>query len=135
MSKNQFLKYYVNQAGNGLSSFQGIRFQRGRGVFGTILDSAIFPLLKYLAPKVMQTGLEITDDIIDGQPIVDSIKKRGKNQLRNIAGDIEKRASTYSQTGKGNRRNKLFNRKVKKSRKSRNKKSKKKTNDNSSLFI
>ena len=36
MSTMNYASYYVNQAGNGISGFEGVRFQKGAGFFGLI---------------------------------------------------------------------------------------------------
>jgi hypothetical protein len=100
-----YANYYVNQAGNGISGFEGVRFQKGAGFFG-LIKSAFLPILKYLGPKLLSTGSAIANDIIAGENFKDSFKNQGKKQAQMIAGDISERAQRFAQTGKGRRKRK-----------------------------
>ena len=121
-SGNPYLNYYVNQAGNGISGFEGIRYQRGGGFFGNILKSAALPLLKYLGKQVFSTGIDVAKGVMDGEPIKEAFKSRAKTKLRDVAGDAIKRAEVFRQTGRGRRkirrRGSKKNRKLKKAPKS-----------------
>lgn len=116
MSAAQLTKYYVNQAGSGLSTFQGRRFQHGSG-FLSFLKSAGLPLLKYLGKQALSATHNILGDVIDGDPVKQAFKERSKDKLREIAGDISKRTGSFEQTGRG------YNKK----RKSKSKANKKKS--------
>ena len=111
---NPYLNYYANQAGNGISGFEGIRYQRGNGFFGNILKSAALPLLKYLGKQVLSTGIDVAKDVRDGEPIKEAFKSRAKAKLRDVAGDALKRAEVYRQTGRGRRIRKRGSKKNKK---------------------
>lgn len=100
---NPYTNYYVNQAGNGISGFEGIRYQRGNGFFGNILKSAALPLLKYLGRQVLSTGVDVAKDVMDGEPIKEAFKARSKAKLRDVATDAINRADAYRQTGRGRR--------------------------------
>ena len=104
MQGNPYITYYSNQAGSGISGFQGVRFQRGAGFFGNVFKSAILPLLKYFGRQALSTGTEIATDALDGENVLESMKKRGKQAAKNIAMDASDRAQRFVQTGKGRKR-------------------------------
>lgn len=114
MSSNPYTNYYVNQAGSGISGFQGVRFQRGQGFFGNIFKSAILPLLKYLGPKILNTGASIASDAIEGENVMSSLKKRGKAAAMQMSGDVANRALKFAQTGKGRKRRRKTNKIIRK---------------------
>lgn len=103
MSTSQLTKYYVNQAGSGLSSFEGVKFQHGKGII-SLLKSAGLPLLKYLTQHAFQTTANAVGDVLKGEPIKEAFKARSKGQLREIAGDLSERAKLFEQTGRGRKR-------------------------------
>ena len=104
---NYYAPYYTNQAGSGAGSFEGIRIQRGRGFFGTLLRSAAMPVLKYMGKALFKTGTDIASDVMSGQRFNDAFKARGKARLKEIAGDAASRALEFQQTGRGVRIKKL----------------------------
>ena len=104
MPSNPYINYYTNQAGSGISGFQGARFQKGHGFFGNVFKGAILPLLKYLGPKAVGLGAEVAKDALSGENVLESIKSRGKRTARNIASDLSDRAEKFAQTGRGRKR-------------------------------
>src|SRR5882757_118088 len=100
--------YYYDQAGSGVGGFAGARYQRGNG-----WGNFFMPLLKYLGPKILNTGASIASDAIAGENILDSLKTRGKKFSRDVAHDAAERAERYAQTGKGRRRTKRRKRNTK----------------------
>jgi len=127
---NPYIKYYINQAGSGLSVYQGSRNQKGHGFFRSAFNF-IKPGLKYLGKQLLGTTLDISDDFLNkGEDIRGSIKKRLKSSVKKIGRDILNKGSEYLQEGSGQmvikrryKRRKLFkpNIKIKKNikRKSR----------------
>src|SRR5258706_16411043 len=101
MTSNPYTNYYINQAGTGISGYDGIRFQRGNGFFGTIFKNAILPILKFLGKKVAATGVQVASDALSGENVMSSIKTRGKQTLQDIAETAGERALRFAQTGKG----------------------------------
>ena len=101
-SLNPYTSYYVNQAGTGLGSFEGLRYQRGRGFIGSVLKNAALPLLKYLGRQILSTGVGVASDVLDrGEPLKEAIKSRAKNKLKEVVGDAGRRATVFEQTGRG----------------------------------
>ena len=121
---NPYIQYYANQAGNGLGSFEGIRYQRGKGFFGSMLKNVGIPLLKYLGKQVLRTGVDVAGDVISGEPIKEALKTRSKTKIQEIAGDAAKRAEVFALTGRGRKLKKK--RSLKKVKKLKNKTPKKK---------
>ncbi len=117
MSTNPYISYYINQAGSGISGYDGTRFQRGNGFFGSIFKNAILPVLKYLGKKAAATGAQVATDTLSGDNIFNSIKSRGKRTFQDIAEDAGNRAIQFAQTGKGKKRRRKANSKRKLSKK------------------
>jgi len=111
---NPYLAYYANQAGSGLAGFQGVRYQRGHGFFSSIFQNVLRPLAKYLGKKALSTGVEIGSDILKGEDIKESAKKRLKTTGKSIVNDAIERAKNFAQTGSGGKRRRK--RKYKKSK-------------------
>ena len=104
MTTNSFENYYVNQAGSGIAGFSGVKYQRGHGFFGKIFSGAVLPILKYLGKKALNTGVGIGSDIIQGENLKQSMKKRIKKTGFDIADDAYNKLQNYKQKGSGKRR-------------------------------
>ena len=100
------IDYYKNQAGTGLSSFQGYKFQRGNGFFGDLFSNVLKPLGKYFTKQALTTGVNIGSDLLSGESINNSFKKRSNEVGKRILGDAIGRAQKFAQTGKGSKRKK-----------------------------
>ncbi|RWS08782.1 uncharacterized protein B4U79_15200, partial [Dinothrombium tinctorium] len=103
---NPYTQYYVNQAGNGISGFQGQRFQRGHGFFGRIFSGAILPALKFLGKHALSAGINVAQDSLHGAKFKDSLKNRVREAGFNAADQALERAKMYAQTGRGLKRKK-----------------------------
>ena len=88
--------YYVTQVGGGLPVFVGARVQRGHGLgslFGGLIRSAM-PLIKRgalaLGKGALKTGLGVAGDVLSGQSIKSSAKRRlketGKDMVSKMPG-------------------------------------------------
>ena len=100
---------YTNQAGTGISMipFQGYKYQRGHGFFSSIwkfINPLIKPLGKYLGKQALSTGMAIGTDVLKGENIKASAKKRLKETRSQVLNDAIDRAKLFAQTGKGRRR-------------------------------
>ena len=83
-------QYYVNQAkqkGGSLPAFYGARFQRGYGL-GSILRGLFrwaVPHLqqgaKVIGKKALQTGVNVVEDVLDGDNIKTAVHKLTKQAL------------------------------------------------------
>jgi hypothetical protein len=108
-----FTDYYVNQAGSGLSGFEGVRYQRGHGFFGRFFKSAIIPMLKFLGKRALSTGADLATDVLEGKPIKESAKARGIEAMKGVTSAGIKRAREFVQTGKGRKRRRRVVKKTK----------------------
>ncbi|GFY77595.1 uncharacterized protein F54H12.2 [Trichonephila inaurata madagascariensis] len=94
----QYEDYYVNQAGNGLSYYQGQSFQKGYGIGGWFkrLFRTALPFLtrgaKSVGKEVLKTGTQIANDLLEGQNLEDAAKHRVKETGRKLAREAIKRA-------------------------------------------
>ena len=98
---NSYINYYLNQAGSGLSTFEGVRYQRGNGFFGRLLSGAILPALRFLGRKALSTGVNVGMDVLDGRNFKQSLKQHSKKAARDTANSALLRAQRFVQTGRG----------------------------------
>lgn len=115
---NPYTEYYINQAGSGLTFFEGRPYQRGHGFFGDLWSHILKPLGKYIGKKAISTGTKIGTDLMSGQDPMVAIKSNLKEAGQDMFEDGVKRTRKFVQTGKGRRRRK---RAIKKRRKSKRK--------------
>jgi hypothetical protein len=104
MEQNLFVTYYRNQAGTGISGFQGVRYQRGHGFISNLWLGTLSPLLKYLGKKAVGVGGNMYDDFRKGEDIKESAKKRLRGAAAELTQDAIERIGRFAQTGKGRRR-------------------------------
>src|SRR5258706_7950501 len=102
-------EYYFKQAGNGITGYSGLRYQRGNGFFGRFISGGVLPFLKsvlpYIGKNVFATGANIAEDMINGENFKSSAKKQLKSTARGMAKDaISKVKSELSQAGRGIKR-------------------------------
>jgi hypothetical protein len=119
----EFTSYYVNQAGTGITGYSGIRYQKGHGFFGKIFSTAVLPILKYLGKKALSTGVSIGADVLQGENLKKTMKKRLKSTGLDIAEDALEKLRNYKQTGSGKRRRTSYKGKALKTRKRKRKSS------------
>ena len=112
---NPFVDYYTNQAGSGLTSFQGYRYQRGHGFFGSLFQNILKPLGLYLGKQALSTGVNIGKDVLGGENLKNSLKKNAKQAVSTILKDGSERL----QRGSGNRKCKSVKPKKKVKRKNK----------------
>ena len=103
-------EYYLNQAkqkGGNLPAFRGSRFQQGYGL-GSIFKGLFrwaMPHLqqgaKVLGTKALQTGVQVAQDVLDGDDVKTAVSKRTKQAL----GDMTSQNSSQSGSGRKEKRN------------------------------
>lgn len=90
------------QTGKGMIAFKGVRYQRGNGIFSSLMKNAVFPLLRYIGVNGFAKMGEFAKEAIENPSELKSIAKR---KLKEVAGkaidDGAKRAKKFVQTGKG----------------------------------
>ena len=83
--------YYVSQVGTGLTPFEGMRFQRGHGLFSNFIKGKILPMLKsvlpYLGRTAMSAGVDLARNIGEGENFKSAAKKVLKKKAFDIADD------------------------------------------------
>lgn len=105
MASNPYNSYYQEQAGTGIAGFQGIKYQKGKGFpFRNILSRVLYPLMRYLGKKGLETAVTTGTDILAGQSPKEAIKSHLKSAAKGVAGDAIARGQTFLQTGKGRKR-------------------------------
>lgn len=109
-------EYYSDQAGSGISYFQGDRFQRGNGFFGNFFKGSIMPLLKKVMPYLGRQALDAGVDLAAGLKSGESFKEAAKGSLKRRAGAISADAlkKVRDQVGQGvrQRKRRVIKRKV-----------------------
>ena len=81
-SRDLYEDYYVRQNGGEIPVFAGRRFQRGHGI-GSVLDGffrrLVLPFFKTHGKRMLtnaiKTGMEVADDVLEGQSLKESAKK------------------------------------------------------------
>ena len=117
-------QYYSNQAGSGIAGFQGIRYQRGHGFFGTAFKF-LAPILKFLERHALRTGVNLGGDLLanDERPFKEIAKRRLVEGGKDAFAEAMDKGKLWAtrQTGSGR---KIFKRKRPKKRKRTQKKTK-----------
>ena len=96
------------QCGNGLVGFEGVRYQKGFGLFGNIFRWAL-PYLKqfgtYVGKKLFHFGTDVVKDVaLDGKSIKESAKQRFKEGKDQMLEDGMAKLKNIVQGGRGRRR-------------------------------
>lgn len=102
--RKRYTDYYMYQAGSGLEGFAGYKYQRGHGFFGNIFRNILKPLGIYLGKQALSTGIDVGKDLLQGENIKESLKKRGKQTAKRVLDDSYERATDMFQKGQGKQR-------------------------------
>ena len=111
-SRSMYEDYYMKQSGDGMPIFIGSRGQKGSGI-GSVLSglfrSALPVLKKGLATfgkHALKTGTQILSDVVDGQPIGESAKKRIREGIKDFISSrqVISPEEVGEQTGNGRKR-------------------------------
>ncbi|GFT24419.1 uncharacterized protein F54H12.2 [Trichonephila clavipes] len=104
----QYEDYFVDQAGNELSYYQGQSFQKGYGIEGWF--KRLFPFLsrgaKSVGKEVLRTGAQIANDLLEGRNLKESAEEREKETGRILAKKAIKKADDMLGKGKAYKRKK-----------------------------
>lgn len=93
------------QRGGAIRGFAGPEYQiGGKWNFGQFLWRHAKPLLSYLGKKALSTGVGIGQDVLEGQNVGESAKKRITSAGKDVAVDALDRVKEKIQAGKGRRR-------------------------------
>jgi len=122
-SRQMYEDYYTGQVGGSMPVFRGARYQRGHGlgnVIGGLFRRVVLPFLrtstKGLVPflkknkktfirNALRTGMEVADDVLEGESLKSSMKKRIPKGIKRTADDVD------WQTGSGFRKRRRRKRK------------------------
>ena len=113
-SRDLYETYYLNQSGSGLPIFVGYRGQKGYGL-GSMLGGLVrkaMPVLqrglKSFGKQALKTGLEIVNDVVEGQSPKEAAKRRlGQGIKQGVKRGIKhvaREARVSPQFGRGRRR-------------------------------
>lgn len=141
---NVYTNYYLNQAGGGFNTYQGVIYQRGRGGIGSFLSGlfrAVLPMIKkggeQIAKEVVRSSYNIVQDMDGETDFKTALKRRGLEGLQNLQTRAleamqgsgykrtrKRRAAAHSKARRQSKRTKITRRKT--VRKAKNKKTTKK---------
>lgn len=100
-----FNDYYANQAGTGIATYSGFRYQKGHGFFGRMIKGSILPLIKkvlpYLKDQLLDTGKEFGRNIMTSDDFKTAAKKTAKRKLGDVATDALLKVKSMTQDGSG----------------------------------
>ena len=121
-SKDQYESYYLNQSGGGqIPIFVGGRGQKGHGL-GSLLSGlfrSAFPMIKRgltsFGKLALKTGLEVVNDVVDGQSTKESAMQRLPQGIKRFA----QSENFINQSGSGVRRKRRRKASTKKSKSKR----------------
>ena len=88
--KNQYMDYYMNQAGGHMPAFVGARYQKGHGLGNMLrtLTRFALPLIKkgaaLFGKQALKTSMDVAGDVIAGQNIKTAAKQRVSQGLKNL---------------------------------------------------
>jgi len=113
---NSFQTYYSNQAGNGIAGFSGVRYQKGYGFFGRLLNSAVIPFIKFLGKNALSAGMNVANDLMETNDFsMKNIKDVGKQRLGEQAKTMVKDGANKILYGDGVKRRRHRRKKQQKS--------------------
>lgn len=108
----RFEDHYATQTGNGLPYYQGVSFQKGYGLgswFRRIFRTALPFLVKggqSVGKEVLRTGTRVMSDVLAGENVKESTKKRTKEAGKNIARKAVDKLQSMVGNGKYKRKRK-----------------------------
>lgn len=114
--------YYLNQAGSGMGSFSGVRYQRGDGFFGRFISGTVLPIIKKVLPFLGKTALEsgvgVMNDWSKGEELGKSLKRHFSEGANKVADAAEEKVKQLTGSGKRKRgKSVTVKRKIKKKKK------------------
>lgn len=100
---NPYETYYLNQAGSGMATYTGVRYQKRNGFFGRLISGFAMPLLKYFGKRGLEAAGNVVSEIKQNpdMKMKDILKSTAKRSLSQITDDGASRAKKFILTGKG----------------------------------
>ena len=100
-------RYYLEQAGSGISKFRGGQRGNGLGGFFSSLIRGAVPLIKaglgIAAPRALDVGKKVIVDSLRGKNIRDSVKRRVMEGGEGVKKDIFMRVLGNAKRRRGNK--------------------------------
>lgn len=118
-ARSRTLPIYT-QYGGTMNVFRGRRLQKGHGIGGVLrgLFRSAMPLIKKgvksLGKVALETGVQVANDVMAGEKLKSSLKKRSKQAGRTL---INRATNVIGQQGGGRKRKNKQTRKRKQSKK------------------
>ena len=104
-------EYYVQQSGTGMSAYSGVRYQRGYGFMGRLWKGAFLPVIKkvlpFLGKTALTTGIDIVNDVSNGRPFKESVKRRIQETGESVEEKAMAKVRQMTGSGKKPRKNTL----------------------------
>ena len=99
-------QYYISQVGTGLTPFEGMRYQRGHGLFSNFVRGRILPMLKRVLPYIGRTALDAGVNFAKNVSEGNDLKTSAKNVMKKKAFDLAEDAflMVKKKTGNGYKR-------------------------------
>jgi len=118
-SRDLYQEYYTRQNGGEIPVFAGARIQRGHGlgsILGGFFRRLVLPFFKNNGKRMLsnavKTGMEVADDVLEGQSFKEAAKKRVPAGIKRTVQNLD------WQSGSGVKRRRVGNkRRVKRRRK------------------
>ncbi len=100
---NEYVEYYLNQSGSGVSGFSGLRYQKGNSWKGFF--KFIRPVLAYFTKQGIKTAAIIGADLLQGENLKTSAKNRLIETGKSVGKKAVEKLNTISdQIGNGKKR-------------------------------
>ena len=80
--------YYENQAGTGIATYAGLRFQKGHGFMGRFFKGIVFPLIKKAFPHIATMALASANDIAKDVKEGKNFKSAARSSVKRNAIDL-----------------------------------------------
>lgn len=114
MAGNPYINYYDKQAetgqvGGSITAFTAPRYQTGFG-FRSMLTNFL-PFVKNAGKTLLNSGVGIGNDILSGENVMQSLKKRGKAAATGLAEDACEELARQKQSGGGGTKRKKSHKK------------------------
>lgn len=104
-------EYYTNQAGSGIATFTGQRYQKGHGMLGRFFTGSVMPLLKKVLPFLGKQALSVGADFANEWNKGGNFKKAASKSLKrgglSMAEQALSKFKDLAQEGEGIKRPKL----------------------------
>lgn len=104
-------EYYTNQAGSGIATFTGQRYQKGHGMLGRFFSGSVMPLLKkvlpFLGKQALSVGADFANEFNKGGNFKNAASKSLKRGGIAMAEQALSKFKDLAQEGDGIKRPKL----------------------------